>query len=201
MEKQFNVVGRRLPMVDAAAKVKGSAQFTDDLVFPGMLHGKILRSPLPHARRLNVDVSKALRLPGVKGAVTGAEIPDRRYGIVPKARDEYALARGKVRYIGDDVAAVCAIDPEIAEEALELIKVDYEELPAVFDPLEAIKEGAPVIHEGVPNNTSASIRKEWGDVEAALARSDHVFEDAFYSQAVNHAPMEPHAAFAQYDAQ
>src|SRR4030042_3264947 len=102
MEKQFNVVGRRLPMIDAAAKVNGSAQFTDDLVFPGMLHGKLLRSPFPHAKILNVDVSKAARLAGVKGVVTGAEIPDRLYGIVPKARDEYALAKGKVRYIGDE---------------------------------------------------------------------------------------------------
>ena len=95
MEKQFNVVGHRLPMIDAAPKVTGSAQFTDDLVFPGMLHGKILRSPFPHAKILNVDVSKALRLPGVKGAVTGAEIPDRQYGIVPKARDEYTLCKRK----------------------------------------------------------------------------------------------------------
>ncbi|MBI4963163.1 MAG: molybdopterin-dependent oxidoreductase [Desulfomonile tiedjei] len=199
MEKQFNVVGRRLPMVDAAAKVTGSAQFTDDLVFPGMLHGKILRSPHAHARILNVDVSKAMRLPGVKGVVTGAEIPDRQYGIVPKARDEYAIAKGKVRYIGDEVAAVCAIDQEIAEEAVELIEVEYEELPAVFDPRDSIKEGAPVIHEGVTNNTSFAIRKEFGDVEKAFAESALVSEDSFYSQAVNHAPMEPHAAVAQYD--
>ena len=199
MKKEFNVVGHRLPMIDAAPKVTGSAQFTDDLVFPGMLHGKILRSPFPHAKILNVDVSKALRLPGVKGVVTGAEIPDRQYGIVPKARDEYALAKGKVRYIGDEVAAVCAIDQEIAEEALDLIEVDYEELPAVFDPRDSIKEGAPIIHEGVANNTSFAIKKEFGDVEKAFAESALVSEDSFYSQPVNHAPMEPHAAVAQYD--
>ena len=104
-----------------------------------------------------------------------------------------------MRYIGDDVAAVCAVDPEIAEEALELIRVDYEELPAVFDPLEAIKEGAPLIHDGVPHNTSFSIHKEFGNVEKAFQESDFVFEDRFYSQAVNHAPLEPHAAVAQYD--
>ena len=150
MEKQFSVVGRRLPMVDAAAKVNGSAQFTDDLVFPGMLYGKILRSPYPHARILNVDVSKALRLPGVKGAVTGAEIPDRQYGIVPKARDEYALAKGKVRYIGDEVAAVCAIDPEIAEEAVDLIEVEYERLPAVFDPATRSKKALRSYMKGWP---------------------------------------------------
>ncbi len=199
MKKKFNVVGTRVPMLDAGLKVKGAAQFTDDLVLPGMLFGKILRSPLPHARILNIDTSKAEKLPGVKGVVTGRDIPDRQYGIVPMAKDEYALAKDKVRYIGDDVAAVCAIDPEIAEEALELIDVDYEELPAVFDPREAIKEGAPVIHEGVKNNTSFAIKKEFGDVARAFAESDAVFEDRFYSQAVNHAPLEPHAALAQFD--
>ncbi len=199
MEKELNVVGKRLPMHDAAVKAKGTAQFTDDLKLSGMLFGKVLRSPLPHAKILNIDTSKAAKLPGVKGVMTGEEIPDRTYGIVPKAKDEYALAKGKVRYIGDDVAAVCAIDQEIAEEAVELIKVDYEELPAVFDPLDAIKEGAPVIHDEVPNNISAMMHKEFGNVEAAFKESDVVFEDTFYSQGVNHAPLEPHAALAQYD--
>ncbi len=199
MGTTFNVVGQRLPMHDGAAKAKGTAQFTDDILLPGMLHGKILRSPLPHARIVSIDTSRAEKLPGVKGVVTGKDIPDRLYGIVPKAHDEYALARDKVRYIGDDVAAVCAVDPEIAEEALELIRVEYEELPAVFDPLDAIKDGAPLIHEGVARNTSFSIHKEFGNVDKAFQESDFVFEDRFYSQAVNHAPLEPHAAVAQYD--
>ena len=186
-------------MLDAAQKAKGAAQYTDDLTLPGMLHGKILRSPFAHAKILNIDTTKAEKLPGVKGVITGRDIPDRQYGIVPKARDEYALAKDKVRYIGDDVAAVCAIDPEIAEEAIELIEVDYEELPAVFDPLEAKKEGAPEIHQGVKNNTSFAIHKEFGDVNTAFAECDAVFEDSFYSQAVNHAPLEPHAALAQFD--
>jgi 4-hydroxybenzoyl-CoA reductase alpha subunit len=158
-----------------------------------------LRSPVAHARIVNIDTSRAEKLPGVKGVVTGREIPDRKYGIVPMAKDEYALAKDKVRYIGDDVAAVCAVDPEIAGEALELISVEYEELPAVFDPLEAKKAGAPVIHEGVKNNTSFFIKKEFGDVAKAFAECDAVFEDTFYSQPVNHAPLEPHAALAQYD--
>ena len=199
MKKELNVVGARLPMLDAAQKAKGAALFTDDLILPGMLHGKVLRSPLPHAKILNIDTSKAEKLVGVKGIVTGEDIPDRLYGIVPMAKDEYALAKGKVRYIGDDVAAVCAIDPEIAEEALELITVDYEELPAVFDPFEAKKDGAPVIHDGIKNNTSFAIQKEFGDVKKAFAESDAVFEDKFFSQAVNHAPLEPHAALAQFD--
>jgi 4-hydroxybenzoyl-CoA reductase subunit alpha len=137
MERELNVVGQRTPMVDAGPKVKGSARFTDDIVLPGMLYGRILRSPLPHARIRNIDVSRAARMPGVKGVMTGQDIPDRKYGIVPMARDEYALAKEKVRYIGDEVAAVCAIDPEIAEEALDLIDVEYEELKAVFDPRDA----------------------------------------------------------------
>ena len=118
---------------------------------------------------------------------------------MPRAKDEYALAKNKVRYIGDDVAAVCAIDPEIAEEAIELIEVDYEELPAVFDPLDSIKEGAPEIHKGIKHNTSFGIKKEFGDVGKAFAECDFVFEDTFYSQPVNHAPLEPHAALAQFD--
>ncbi len=199
MKRELNVVGQRLPMHDAAAKAKGTAQFTDDLILPGMLHGKILRSPLAHARIINIDTSRAEKLPGVKGVVTGRDIPDRQYGIVPMAKDEYALAKDKVRYIGDDVAAVCAVDPEIAEEAVELIKVEYEELPAVFDPLAAKKEGAPQIHAGIKNNTSFAIKKEFGDVKKAFAECDAVFEDAFFSQPVNHAPLEPHAALAQYD--
>ncbi len=199
MERELDVVGTRMPMLDAAAKVKGAAQFTDDLILPGMLYGKILRSPLPHARILNIDTSKAEKLPGVKGVMTGQDIPDRKYGIVPKAKDEYALARDKVRFIGDEVAAVCAIDPEIAEEALDLIRVEYEELPAVFDPMEAIKRGAPLVHDDVRGNISASIKKEFGDVERGFEESDFVFEDTFYSQPVNHAPLEPHAAVAQFD--
>jgi 4-hydroxybenzoyl-CoA reductase subunit alpha len=199
MKRELNVVGARLPMLDAAQKAKGAALFTDDLVLPGMLFGKILRSPLAHARILNIDTSKAVKLPGVKGVVIGKHIPDRQYGIVPRAKDEYALAKNTVRYIGDDVAAVCAIDPEIAEEAIELIEVDYEELPAVFDPLDAIKEGAPEIHKGIKHNTSFGIKKEFGDVEKAFGESDFVFEDNFYSQPVNHAPLEPHAALAQFD--
>jgi len=199
MDKDWSVVGAKLPMLDAGAKVKGTAQFTDDLVFPGMLHGRILRSPLPHAKILHVDTSRAEKLAGVKGVVTGKDIADRKFGIVPKAKDEYALAKEKVRYVGDAVAAVCAVDLETAEEALALISVDYEELPAVYDPLEAIKPGAPRIHDDVPNNISTSIRKEFGKGEQAFEECDFVFEDTFYSQAVNHAPLEPHAAVAQFD--
>jgi 4-hydroxybenzoyl-CoA reductase subunit alpha len=196
---KFDVVGKREPMLDAWEKATGRGRFTDDLSLPGMLYGKILRSPLPHARVLHVDLSGAEKVPGVKGAVSGKQIPRRKYGIVPMAKDEYALAIDKVRYIGDDVAAVVATSVEAAEEAVSKIRVEYEELPPVFDPLEAMKPGAPVIHDEVPNNVSASIRKEFGNVEKAFGESEYVFEDVFESQAINHAPLEPHAALAIAD--
>ena len=164
-----------------------------------MLHGKILRSPLAHAKVLHVDLSEAEKVSGVKGAISGKDIPKKKYGIVPMAKDEYALAIDKVRYIGDEVAAVVATSLDAAEEAISKIRVDYEELPAVFDPLEAMKPGAPVIHEEVPNNVSATIRKEFGNVEKAFSESDFVFEDTFETQAVNHCPLEPQAALAMVD--
>lgn len=196
---EFNVVGKREPMLDAWEKATGKAKYTDDLSMPGMLFGKILRSPLPHAKILRVDLTEALKVPGVKDAISGKDIPKRKYGIVPKAKDEYALAIEKVRYIGDEVAAVVATSPEAAEEAISKIRVEYEELPAVFDPLEAMKPGAPVIHEEVPNNVSATIRKEFGNVEKAFEESDFIFEDNFQTQPVNHCPMEPQAALATVD--
>lgn len=196
---KFDVVGKREPMLDAFEKATGRARFTDDLTFPGMLHGKILRSPLSHAKILHVDLSQAEKVPGVKGVTSGRDIPRKKYGIVPMAKDEYALAIDKVRYIGDEVAAVVASSLDAAEEALSKIRVDYEELPAVFDPLEAMTSGAPVIHENVPNNVSASIRKEFGNVEKAFRESDYLFEDTFDTQAVNHAPLEPQAAIGMVD--
>ena len=170
-------------MLDAAEKATGRARYTDDLTYPGMLHGKILRSPLPHAKILHVDLSAAMKVTGVRGAICGKDIPRKKYGIVPMAKDEYALAIDKVRYIGDDVAAVVATSLDAAEEAISKIRVDYEELPAVFDPLESMKPGAPVIHEEVPNNVSATIRKEFGDVEKAFHDSEFISEDTFETQA------------------
>jgi 4-hydroxybenzoyl-CoA reductase alpha subunit len=196
---KLDVVGKREPMLDAWEKATGRARFTDDLTLPGMLYGKILRSPLAHAKVLHVDLSEAEKVAGVKGAISGQDIPKKKYGIVPMAKDEYALAIGKVRYIGDEVAAVVATSLDAAEEAISKIRVDYEELPAVFEPIEAMRPGAPVIHEEVPNNVSASIRKEFGNVEKAFGESDSLFEDTFETQAVNHCPLEPQAALAMVD--
>jgi 4-hydroxybenzoyl-CoA reductase alpha subunit len=197
--ERLDVVGKREPMLDAWEKATGRARFTDDLVFPGMLYGKILRSPLAHAKILHLDLTGAEKVIGVKGAIGGEDIPKKKYGIVPMAKDEYALAIGKVRYVGDEVAAVVATSLDAAEEALSKIQVDYEELPAVFDPVEAMQPGAPVIHEEVHNNVSASIRKEFGNVEKAFGESDFLFEDTFETQAVNHCPLEPQAALAVVD--
>src|SRR4030042_4085930 len=138
---KLDVVGKREPMLDAWEKATGQAKFTDDFVLSGMLFGKILRSPYAHAKVLRVDLTGALKVPGVKDAISGKDIPKQKYGIVPMAKDEYALAIEKVRYIGDKVAAVVATSIDAAEEAISKIKVDYEVLPPVFDPLEAMKPG------------------------------------------------------------
>src|SRR4030042_524028 len=139
MMNRLNVVGKREPMLDAMEKATGRARFTDDLALPEMLYGKILRSPLAHAKILQVDLSEALKVKGVRGAISGKDIPKKMYGIVPMAKDEYALAIDKVRYIGDDVAAVVATSIEAAEEAISKIREEYEELPAVFSIEEAMK--------------------------------------------------------------
>src|SRR5436190_159472 len=128
---RFSIVGEPLPKVDAYGKVTGRTLYADDLMLPRMVYGRLLRSPHPHARILAVDASRALELPGVLAVLTGADLP-RKFGILPSSQDEHALAIDKVRYVGDPVAAVAAIDPDIAEEALKLIEVAYEVLPSLM---------------------------------------------------------------------
>lgn len=197
--RSYNIVGKSVPRIDGPAKVTGRAKYAGDIVLPRMLCGKILRSTHPHARILSIDASSARRVVGVKAIVTGADIPKVKYGIAPFSADRYALAVDKVRYIGDPIAAVAAVDEDAAEEALRLIRVEYEPLPAVFDPEEAKSPGAPLIHEEAPNNVSASIVKEWGDVASAFKRAYHVREDTFRTQCTAHAPLEPHVAVANYE--
>ena len=199
---KYSVIGQRVWRVDGPEKVTGSAKYTFDLVLPNMLYGKILRSPHPHAKILNIDTSKAERLPGVKAVVTGKDTKGRKQGIwrrFPELCDEEILCRTKVRYIGDPVAAVAAIDEDTAEEALELIDVEYEPLPAVFDPLEAIKEDAPQIHEGVELNINVTRHIEWGDVDEAFKQCDYIREDVFKTPSQAHVCMETHCAVAHYD--
>ncbi len=198
----FSVVGKSVNRVDAWDKVTGSAQYAGDIMLPGMLHMKILRSPVPHAKILNIDTSKAKKLPGVKAVITGHDLPKVKFGnwrLFPQTQDEYALKFDRVRYIGDEIAAVAAIDKDIAEEALELIDVDFEELPAVYDLEEAMKEGAPILHDEVKNNISVTRNIEYGDVDKAFKEADYVREDTFWVHAVQHSYMEPSACVAKLE--
>mgnify|MGYP005838440039 FL=1 len=200
--KQFNIVGKDVPRNDAEAKARGSATYTDDIKLPGMLYGRILRSPFPHARIKRIDTSRARSLTGVKCVITGEDTPKIKYGnwrLFPETQDEYPLAIDKVRFIGDEVAAVAATDKDIAEEALELIDVEYEELPAIFDVESAMQPDASIIHDYCPSNVSVNRKIEYGDVEKGFAESDYIREDTFTVHAVSHAYLEPCAALAQAD--
>lgn len=195
----FQWIGKPVPRKDALIKATGSAKFTNDISLPNMLHGRILRSPYPHARILNINTDKARRLKGVKAVTTGQDTPGEKYGVFPDSRDQYLLAMEKVRYIGDEVAAVAAIDEEIAQEALDLIEVDYEPLAPVFDPLEALKEGAPVIHEHATNNVSSEVLIEFGNIEKGFLDSSCVLEEHFEVDGLSHCQLEPYTSLASYD--
>jgi 4-hydroxybenzoyl-CoA reductase subunit alpha len=199
---KYNVVGHRVHRVDGPEKVTGRAKYTFDMVLPNMLYGKILRSPFPHAKILNIDTSQAENLIGVKAVVTGKDTLGKKQGVwrrFPELCDEEMLCRDKVRYIGDPVAAVAAIDLDTAEEALNLIEVEYEPLPAVFDPLKAIEEEAPQVHEGFELNINVTRHIEWGDVDEAFTRCDHIREDHFKCSSQAHVCMETHDAVASFD--
>ncbi|NQU50607.1 MAG: molybdopterin-dependent oxidoreductase [Planctomycetes bacterium] len=197
-DQGFQVVGRENRKVDGLAKATGEAVYTDDIQLPGMLHAKMLRSPHPHARILKVDTSKAEALPGVIGVLVGAELPIK-YGVIPWTPDENALATDKVRFIGDEVAAVAAIDEDTANEAVELIEVEYEILDAILDPQQALVTPEPAIHEDRKrrDNISKHVELEFGDVEAQVADADLVVEGDYEFHGTNHAAIEPHCAVAQ----
>lgn len=198
MSRNFQCIGKPVLRIDGAAKVTGGALYTDDLRLPGTLVGKILRSPYPHARIRSIDTSRAEALAGVKAVVTGRDAPVR-YGILPVAEDEYPLAVEKVRFVGDEVAAVAAVDEATALEALALIDVDYELLTPLFDPREAYARDDVKIHEETRKaNIEREVSLSFGDVEAGFAAADYVREDEFFKAAASHAPIEPHAALAQY---
>ncbi|HEX8317397.1 xanthine dehydrogenase family protein molybdopterin-binding subunit [Longimicrobium sp.] len=199
----LNVIGTRQRKTDGLEKSTGRARYTDDLVLPGMLHGKILRSPHPHALIRSIDTSAALALPGVFAVVTGSEMPIP-FGIIVWTPDENALATDKVRYIGDAVAAVAAVDEDTALRALELIQVDYEVLEALLDPHEAVRRTDVQIHEakkaGHNGNISKIVKLEFGEVEQGLAASDVVIEGEYFFEGTTHTPIEPHCAIGQWEA-
>ena len=207
----YSIIGKPVIDIDITRKATGAAIYTDDLKLPGMLFGKILRSKYPHARILSIDTTKARQLPGVKAVVSGRDVPPRRYGVLIK--DKLTFAVDRVRYLGDEVAAVAAVDIETAQEACDLIRVDYEELPAVFDPIAAMKEDAPLIHEQLADyekvpiarpvldtNISSKYRMVRGDVEEGFKQADHVFEDEFKIASVHTSPLENMSCIAQVDA-
>lgn len=197
--EEYSVIGKRVPRIDAREKVMGEAKYAADYSLPGMLWAKVARSPYAHAKILNIDTSKAEKLPGVKAVITGRDFNGWTWGFMATTRDESPLAVDKVRYMFEGVAAVAAVDEETAEEACSLIKVDYEELPGVFDPEEAIKEGAPVIHAYRPNNVSVEYHWDFGDVDKAFADSYIVREDRFETGKVVTGFLEPPASLAYYD--
>jgi CO/xanthine dehydrogenase Mo-binding subunit len=203
-------VGQSVRRVDAVSKVTGEWVFGADFRLPGMLHGKAVRSPFPHARVVHIDLEPARRVPGVRAVVTGKDAP---YVHGSAIRDEPFLAGSEVRYAGEPVAAVAAVSEEAAVEAADRVRVEYEELPGIFDPLEAMRPGALLVHPdlgsydrepvfvpypGTNIVNHAKIRR--GDVARGFRESDEVFEDVFTTQWIQHAPIEPHAAVAQVTA-
>ncbi len=195
----LNVVGKPFRKVDARAKCVGQTKFADDIVLPRMLFCKILRSHLPHAIIKNINASKARALPGVFAVVTGKDMPVS-YGILPVSQDEHALCIDKVRFIGDPVAAVAAIDEDVAFDAMNLIEVEYEPLNTISSIEEAVLIEEPRIHEyGDVGNIHKKVSLEFGDVEEGFAEADLIREDTFFYEGNTHLPMEQHAAVAHFD--
>lgn len=196
----LDVIGKPYPKKDARIKVTGECRFAGDISVPGMLHGKMLRSPHAHARIRRIDTSKAEELKGVRAVVTGKDFPGILYGNFMHTRDYLPLAIDRVRYIGEEVAAVAADDEDTAWEALDLIEVEYEELPGVFDPEEAMKEGAPLLYDDKPGNLSSKSEWEFGDIEKGFKESYLVKEDTYRTQHFKHGMLETHTCIGFWDA-
>ncbi len=195
----MNIIGVPRRRVDARAKVTGQTRFADDVMLPRMVHCKLLRSTMPHARIVRIDVSRALARPGVHLVLTGADFPIT-YGILPVSQDEHALAADRVRFVGDPVAAVIARDELTAFEALDFIDVEYEPLRTYAEPQDSLDYPEPRIHDyGDFGNVHKSVSLRFGDVEQAFADADRVFEDTFFYQGSTHLPIEQHAAVAAKD--
>jgi 4-hydroxybenzoyl-CoA reductase subunit alpha len=194
----FSIIGKRMAMTDARAKVTGLGKYADDLAVAGMLYGRFLHSPHAHARIVSVDTWRAEALRGVKAVVTGKDAPNP-YGILPIGHDECVFALDKARYIGDNIAAVAATSAEIAEEALDLIRVEYEPLPAWFEPEKSMQAADHWIHETKPHNIEKEYHHVFGDPEKGFSQAAFVAEQRYYAGEVNHAAMEPHATLAIWE--
>jgi 4-hydroxybenzoyl-CoA reductase subunit alpha len=198
--KPYKTIGTPVRRIDGRSKVTGLTKFADDLAMPRMLFCKLLRSPVPHARIKSIDASAALAKPGVHAVLTGKEFPIP-FGILPVSQDEHALCTDRVRFVGDPVAAVAAIDEDTAFDALDLIKVEYEALAEIDSIETALNTAEPRIHDyGDEGNIHKKVALEFGDVEEAFGSSEHVREDTFFYEGNTHLPMEQHAALAHFDA-
>ena len=196
---KLRVIGKARRRVDGRAKVTGLTKFADDIVLPRMVHCRLLRSQHPHAEILEINTEKAEKLPGVHLILTGKDFPVT-FGIMPVAQDEYPLANGRVRYVGDPIAAVVAKDEQTATEALDLIEVKFKLLKTISKPEEALQNPEPRIHDyGDQGNIHRIQSYEFGDVDEALAKSDHVFDDLFFYEGNTHLPIEQHASVAAPD--
>ncbi len=199
MKREYVNIGGRLPRVDGMVKAAGEAMYTGDLSLPGMLHGKLLRSPHPHARLLKVDTAPALTLEGVRAVITGEDTLKFLAGGIASPGNEPYLAFEKVRFVGDAVAAVAAVDEETAERALALIDVEYELLDPVLDPFAAMAPGSPLVHDDAPGNISFETDLSFGNAQRAFATCDYVRYDEFKTAPIRHGFIEPHAALASWD--
>src|SRR5215813_10412537 len=202
------IIGKPIGRVDGIEKVSGAARYSGDVAVPGLVWGKALRGPLPHARIVRIDATRARALPGVLAVLSAENLP--RILVGRRMFDMPLLAHDRVRFIGEKVAVVAAADPDVAEEATMLIDVEYEDLPAVIDPEAAIVAGAPVVHEnpgayeGAPAerphpNVQSVLRFKLGDVEAGFREADRIFEDSFRTQLAHHGYIEPHAGVVAID--
>ena len=197
---ELSILGRRLPKVNSWAHLTGQAKYADDIVLPRMLYGRLLRSTEAHARIRRIDASRALAHPGVVAVVTGADMPEKM-GIMPSTQDETALAVDKVRYVGEPVAAVAALDEDTAFEALSLIRVDYEPLEPILSIEEALGRQDVKIHEDAKRgNVFKEVHLSFGDLEAGFAKADHVRDDWFFFEGNTHAPIESHSCVANGEA-
>jgi 4-hydroxybenzoyl-CoA reductase subunit alpha len=189
---------RGVPLIDGIDKVTGKARYTADLEHSDALVGRIFRSPVSHAEIIRLDVSKARALDGVVAVVTGDDCT-HTYGVLPIAMNEYPLARGRVRYRGEPIAAVAAIDTATAEQALDLIEFEVKELPAYYTSDSARAPGTVLLHDNKPGNVEREVHHEFGDVRQGLAAADMVREERFSFAEINHAQIEPHASLSDYD--
>lgn len=196
--EEGDFIGKTVRRIDAPSKVSGRLRYAADMTMPHMLHVQVLRSPHPHARIVSIDTSAAEAMDGVESVITSADVPgEDGFGVF--VNDQPIMARGKVRYIGEAIAAVAAEDALTAKRATAAIKIEYEPLPAIFDPEEAMREGAPVIHDYAPDNLTKHIPIRVGDVEEGLANSDLVVEESYSTQQIEHAYLEPEAGLAYVD--